>query len=88
MQESWLGWFGDGPQSESLPSWLWLADLQYVDGPGELAGVPGAAADESMPTTEASSSKVTSAPTRRGSVVGSGSITVTAGLRSQLLRRH
>ena len=30
---------------EPFPSWLCLADLQYVDGLGELAGAPGAAAE-------------------------------------------
>src|SRR5581483_11807192 len=31
--------------SEPFPSWLCLADLQYVDGLGDLAGAPGAAAE-------------------------------------------
>ena len=30
---------------EAFPSWLSLAGLQYVDGLGELAGAPGAAAE-------------------------------------------
>src|SRR6266851_8845051 len=32
-------------QNEPFPSWLCLADLQYVDGLGELSGAPGAAAE-------------------------------------------
>jgi hypothetical protein len=33
------------PCSEPFPSWLCLANLQYVDGLGELVGAPGAAAE-------------------------------------------
>ncbi len=32
---------GDGPLSEPFPSWLCFAELQYVDGLGELTGAPG-----------------------------------------------
>jgi hypothetical protein len=32
-------------RSEPFPSWLCFADLQYVDGFGELSGAPGAAAE-------------------------------------------
>jgi hypothetical protein len=31
--------------TEPFPSWLCLADLQYVNGLGELSGAPGAAAE-------------------------------------------
>ena len=31
--------------TEPFPSWLCLANLQYVDGLGKLAGAPGAAAE-------------------------------------------
>src|SRR6185437_1946623 len=31
--------------SEPFPPWLCVADLQYVDGLGELSGAPGAAAE-------------------------------------------
>ena len=33
------------PVIEPFPSWLCLADLQYVDGLGEPSGAPGAAAE-------------------------------------------
>ena len=41
------GVFGDKGfiGTEPFPSWLCFADLQYVDGLGELAGAPGAAAE-------------------------------------------
>src|SRR6516164_10632194 len=40
--------------SEPFPSWLCLADLQYVNGLGELASTPGAAAKltEDLPGLE------------------------------------
>jgi len=40
--------------SEPFPSWLCPADLQYVDGLGELTGAPGAAAElpENSPRLE------------------------------------
>jgi hypothetical protein len=39
---------------EPFPSWLCFAWLQYVDGPGELTGAPGAAAEfgEDLPGLE------------------------------------
>src|SRR5215472_15648713 len=33
------------PPTEPFPSWLCFADLQYMDGLGELTGAPGAAAE-------------------------------------------
>jgi hypothetical protein len=40
--------------SESFSSWLCFAELQYVDGLGELTGAPGAAAEfgEGLPGLE------------------------------------
>jgi hypothetical protein len=35
----------NGDVSEPFPAWLCLANLQYMDGFGELAGAPGAAAN-------------------------------------------
>ena len=51
--------------SEPFSSWLCLMDLQYVDGLGELAGAPGAAAElaEDAPGLEPGRS-----PARRATV--------------------
>jgi hypothetical protein len=41
-------------QTEPFPPWLCFAELQYVDGLGELTGAPGAAAEfgEDLPGLE------------------------------------
>jgi hypothetical protein len=43
---------GDGTlMQEPFPSWLCFAELQYVDGPGELAGAPGGKGSRPAPSS-------------------------------------
>jgi hypothetical protein len=65
LSNAWNLWIGRGgvylpgvrievSSTERFPPWLWLADLQYVDGLGKQPGAPGAAAElaENSPRLE------------------------------------
>jgi hypothetical protein len=58
--------------SEPFPSRLCLADLQYVDGLGELAGAPGAAAElaEDVPGFELGVRALAGCPELRVGLIG------------------